>query len=60
MPSENDDPESHFLKDTSWKKTYVEEEVNAHRQPPYDKDDEQQPRMDAIQPSDADELTEDA
>ena len=40
--------------------SYGEEEVNAYRQPPYDKDDEQQLRMDAIQPSDADELTEDA
>ena len=40
--------------------SYGEEEVNIHGQPPYDRDDKQQPRMDATQPSDADELTEDA
>ena len=48
FPSKNDDPENHFLKDTSQKKTYAEvtqeicmhdlsygeEEVNAHGQPP--------------------------
>ena len=71
FPSKNDDPENHFLKDTSQKKSYAEEicmhdlsygeeEVNAHGQPPYDRDDELQPRMDATQSSDADELIEDA
>ncbi|KAK7850697.1 hypothetical protein CFP56_044033 [Quercus suber] len=40
--------------------SYEQEEVNVNGQPPHDSDAEEQPRRDATQPSEEEELTEDA